>query len=216
VEEVGETVVFNWKDWRDCIEKYELAKQNIKHPIEPMKATLVDKPFSDQDWLYEVKWDGYRAITEVRGKNIKLYSRSQQDFSHKYLPVMEALKQIQTPMVIDGEIVMLDESGKPDFNALQNYADNPSNAALAYYVFDLLWLDGYDLTHAPLHLRKKLLKTVLPPSDIIRYSDHIEEQGEKFYDLACRQGLEGVIAKKADSSYMPARRAKRPGALGKT
>jgi bifunctional non-homologous end joining protein LigD len=202
-----EANTFNWSEWQDCIEKYELPKRDIKRPVKPMLTTLVDQPFSDSDWLYEIKWDGYRAIAEISKGQVKLYSRNQKNFKTKYPQVAQELTKLSTDLVLDGEIVMLDKAGRPDFNALQNY-DPKSAGSPVYYAFDLLWLDGYDLTGAPLHLRKKFLKKVLPISDLLRYSDHIKERGEEFFRLAADQKLEGVMAKRANSSYVTGYRSK--------
>jgi len=105
-----------------------------------MLATLIDKPFDDAAWIYEIKWDGYRAITEIKNKRIKLYSRNGLSFDKKFSSIAESLQQIQHNCVLDGEIVLLDEHNMPSFQKLQHYEEN-TNLPLVYYVFDLLFLN---------------------------------------------------------------------------
>lgn len=206
VEAVQQTA-FNPEEWRALIQRYDLPKRNLERPLKPMLATLVDQPFSDSDWLFEIKWDGYRAVAEISRRQVKLYSRNQKDFNRKYPEVAEALQGSQHDMIVDGEIVRLDTAGKPSFGDLQNYHPGRGDSPV-YYVFDLLWLDGYDLTAAPLIVRKRLLEKVLPAGQLIRYSDHVLADGERFLRLAGEQDLEGIMAKRQDSHYLPDRRSK--------
>ena len=170
-----------------------------------MLAKDTDKAFDDSNWIYEIKWDGYRAIAEVNGNNISLYSRNGNDFAQTYPLVVEALKKIKVPAVIDGEIVVLNEEGFPDFQKIQNYENN-TNYPLRYYAFDLLSLNNEELYHLPLIERKKLLQTLLEENDVIKYSDHVTGTGKDFFDVALKQNLEGIMAKKSDSLYYPGRR----------
>jgi bifunctional non-homologous end joining protein LigD len=166
-----------------------------------MLATLSDKPFDNPNWLFEIKWDGYRAIAELNGKEgNRLYSRNGLDFSVLYPVVFGELKKIKHKAVIDGEIVALDDKGMPGFQNLQQYGQNPQTV-LQYYVFDILSLDGHNIEDQPLVERKELLRQLLPESDIIRYCDHVQEQGNAFFKAVQKQGLEGMIAKRADSTY---------------
>ncbi len=165
-----------------------------------MLATLVDEPFNGDDWLYEIKWDGYRAIGSNINGEADLYSRNNISFKERYTPIAEALKDFANDAVIDGEIVALDEHGNSKFQYLQNW-QNSAQGELAYYVFDLLWIDGYDITHLPLVERKKILLQIIPDTDVIRYSDHIEKTGKEFFEVAKKQGLEGIIAKNRNSVY---------------
>jgi bifunctional non-homologous end joining protein LigD len=174
-------------------------KTKIPEAVKPMLATLTDEPFDDPEWVFEIKWDGYRAIGAWDGKSTQLYSRNGLDFSQKYPPVYEALRQLKKPAVIDGEIVVLDEEGRSRFELLQNYGK--SGGQLAYLVFDCLWVDGHDITGLPLAERKELLKSIVPSSGIIKYSDHIEKQGLAFYKTAQNQKLEGIMAKHVRSTY---------------
>lgn len=164
-----------------------------------MLAKLHDKPFDNDDWIFEIKWDGYRAIAEVNGKNSRLYSRNGLSFEKEYAVVFDELKKIKKKVVLDGEIVAFNEKGMPSFNAIQQY--DAHTTPLMYYVFDILYLNGKSLEHSPLLERKQILKDLLPESDIIKYCDHIRGKGTEFFEAMQQQGLEGMIAKRADSYY---------------
>ncbi len=165
-----------------------------------MLAKLHDKAFDGKDWIFEIKWDGYRAIAEVAGKNTRLYSRNGLSFGDEYVPVFDELLQFKKKMVLDGEIVVLDENGHPSFQLLQQYGQN-ADVPLTYYVFDILSLNGKSVKDLPLIERKQLLKENLPESDVIKYCDHVAGEGLAFFNAMREQGLEGMIAKKADSTY---------------
>lgn len=166
-----------------------------------MMAKLHEGAFNDKNWIFEIKWDGYRAIAEVNSEDgTKLYSRNGLSFHEKYPPVYNELKKIKKTVVLDGEIVAFSSKGLPDFQVLQQYGMN-SDVELAYYVFDVLYIDGKSVQAKPVLERKALLKELLPESDIIRYCDHIKEHGEDFFKLMKRRGLEGMIAKRTDSIY---------------
>ncbi len=173
--------------------------------IKPMLAKPVDEPFDDADWIYEIKWDGYRAIAEVNNNDIKLYSRNGLSFANKYPIVFDALKKIKKKIILDGEIVALDKDGKPSFQLLQQY--DQVNTVLVYYVFDCLSFNSHSIEKEPLLNRKKILKNNLPKSEIIQYCDHVEEQGKKFFNLIKRQNIEGIIAKRKNSIYKEATRS---------
>ena len=174
--------------------------------IEPMKAQLSDQPaFDNSAWVFEIKWDGYRAIAET-GKNPRLYSRNGLTFDKAYPRIFDALKKIKQESIIDGEIVVFDEHGKPSFQKLQNYK-NSDRHPIQYMVFDCIELKGKRLTHLPLLERKEYLKKLLPESDLIRYCDHVEEEGKAFYHQIEKMGLEGMIAKKRDSTYQIGKRS---------
>jgi bifunctional non-homologous end joining protein LigD len=164
-----------------------------------MLTTLVDEPFDGKNWLFEIKWDGYRAIGSILNGKAELYSRNNISFNKKYTEVVEALAE-WPDAVVDGEIVTLDEHGHSNFQYLQNW-QRDQQGTLVYYVFDILWLDGYNLAQLPLIERKKILQQIIPEGDTVRYSDHVEEKGGKFFEVAKKQGLEGIIAKKKDSEY---------------
>ncbi|MDB5160887.1 MAG: ligase [Candidatus Saccharibacteria bacterium] len=174
--------------------------------VKPMLATLAKEVFDDPGWLYEIKWDGYRAIGSWDGSQVELYSRNGNDFT-KYKEVTEALRSLRHRAVIDGEIVVLDPEGRAHFEWLQNYASKPQGQ-LAYYVFDILWCDGHDLMGLPLIKRKDILKKIVPGTSAIRYSDHIEGRGTEFYKTAESRHLEGIMAKNRDSKYRPGYRSR--------
>ena len=171
-----------------------------------MLAKETDKAFDNADWIYEIKWDGYRAIAEISTNAVQLYSRNGNDFSQNYPVITAALNSIKHSAILDGEIVVLNEKGFPDFQKIQHYEDN-SDFPLCYYVFDLLSLDGKDLTHLPLTDRKELLKALLPKNEVIKYSDHIKENGISFFNAAVQNNLEGIMAKKAESKYYAGKRS---------
>jgi bifunctional non-homologous end joining protein LigD len=172
-----------------------------------MLASLTEEVFSKKDWLFEIKWDGYRAVAEIEGGKVNLHSRNNISFNNKYTPVVESLKAFDVDMILDGEVVVLDNRGKSSFQLLQNY-QKTGIGNLVYYVFDLLYFNGYDLTKIPLHKRKKLLKKLLLDIPNILFSDHIEEDGEVFYKAAEEKKLEGIIAKDGNSLYYPGKRTK--------
>lgn len=175
-----------------------------------MLATLIESPFNDKDWIFEIKWDGYRAIAEIMEGNASLYSRNGKSFNELFSPLTESLKKIRYNLIADGEIVIVDKNGKSDFELLQQYLKNKSGALL-YYVFDLLYLNGYSLLKVPLFQRKEILFKVLPPQkdfpNIIA-NDHIESTGIDFFEVAVKNGLEGIIAKNKNSYYEPGIRSK--------
>jgi bifunctional non-homologous end joining protein LigD len=170
-----------------------------------MLAKETDIVFSDKDWIYEIKWDGYRAIAEVNKTKISLYSRNGNTFNDSYPIVVEALKKQNIRAVLDGEIVVLTENGDPSFQLLQHYDSDPEHP-IQYYVFDVLSINGTDTCDLPLTERKALLKKLLKKSNTVNYSDHIEAEGEAFFDAAKKRNLEGIMAKLADSLYHPGTR----------
>jgi bifunctional non-homologous end joining protein LigD len=174
----------------------------------PMLATLVDEPFDDPNWVYEVKWDGYRAIASVNKGEVELYSRNNKTFNEKFYPIHKALQQWNINAVVDGEILVLNEKGVSNFGSLQNWRSE-ADGELAFYVFDILWYEGKNLTGLPLLQRKAILKSVLPAdNDNIRVSKVFDASGTEFFKAAERMGLEGIIAKKADSAYSSDLRSK--------
>lgn len=181
----------------------------LSHYYKPMLASPGGDPFDSKDWIYEIKWDGYRAIAECKDAAIKLYSRNGLSFNEKFKPVVKALNKVKHNSVLDGEIVWLDKKGNPSFQKLQQHEDNPGGK-LVYYVFDLLFLDGKDIRHFPLIDRKALLKKLLSAvkDPAIKYNDHIVAHGKRFFTSATKKKLEGVIAKKADGEYITGIRSK--------
>src|SRR3982751_2412251 len=184
-----------------------MPDRKISSYIVPMFATSVDKPFTSDEWVFELKLDGFRAIADLRKKPILLYSRNGLSLRERYPVVTEALLKQKLDAVLDGEIVLLNEEGRPDFQKLQNYGNNRNNE-LVYYAFDILNLKGKDLTGLPLTERKKILQTALRKSPSIRYSDHVEAKGEEFVKAVTDADMEGMMAKKKDSLYTPGFRTK--------
>lgn len=168
----------------------------------PMLATLVDRPFDDKEWIFEIKWDGYRAVADWQGGQLKFYSRNGLSFSGKFPQIADALSRLKHAAVLDGEIVLMDEHNRPSFQKLQHYEEN-QNLPLLYYVFDLLFLDKKDIRDLPLLERKELLRKLLEKNNdgLIRYCDHIFEKGKAFFESAKKANLEGIIAKEAKSKY---------------
>lgn len=180
------------------ISTYPLVK--VPWRVKPMLCTLIEKPFSQDGWLFEMKWDGYRAIASKHRDEVSLYSRTDNDFIEHYPPVVEAVRALKHDVILDGEIVVIDKEGRPHFEALQNWRTSPTGQ-LVYYVFDILWCDGRDVREMPLFQRKKLLQSILPEHSAIRFGDAIETKGEKLFEQIQAQHLEGIVAKKADSPY---------------
>ena len=175
--------------------------------LKPMLATLVDEPFNDEDWQFELKLDGYRSLAYIKNGKVDIRSRNNNPFNKKFEPVHQALTQWKINAVVDGEIVVLNEEGMPDFNGIQQW-DKTKQGQLVYYVFDLLWLDGLDITQEPLHIRQEVLRQLIPDNGIIRFSDHIDAVGKDFFEIAKQNNLEGIIAKKKNAPYIPDSRSK--------
>ena len=180
--------------------KLKGVKKAMPEAIKPMLCTLTKEVVQDADYLYELKWDGYRIISYVKGGKVRMDSRSALDYTKKYPPVSKALKELGHDAVLDGEVVVFNEEGKTDFDALQlfNGHDTPIN----YCVFDLLWLDGYNLMSLPLTERKAILKDLVAGSEVLRFSESFDD-GQALYQQALDLDLEGIVAKQKDSSYAP-------------
>jgi len=173
-------------------------------------AQLSEKPFSDPAWLFEIKWDGERALAFLQDGRLELRSRSGRNITPEYPELKALIKQLNARQaIVDGEIVVLDEEGRSDFTKIQPRFGvmNPplslqQNNPATYYAYDLLYCDGYDLRDVPLEDRKNLLRELLRTSDNIRYSDHVLEKGVELLQVAKERGLEGIIAKRRDSPYV--------------
>jgi len=176
------------------------GEKKLKDFIKPMLAQVGDEAFDSKDWVFEIKWDGYRAVADLRNDNKLLYSRNGLSFSEKFSKISEALEDQKFPMVLDGEIVAFNSAGQPDFQALQQIGDNP-NMAMTYQVFDLLWLNGHSTENLTLLERKELLKNALVENDVVKYCEHVPEKGKDFFSQIEKMNLEGMIAKKSKSTY---------------
>jgi bifunctional non-homologous end joining protein LigD len=170
-----------------------------KH-LQPMLATLIDAPFDDKSWIFEAKYDGFRMVAEIKRGKVTLYSRNGKIITDHYIDVAKALEGIRHDAVIDGELVAVGKDGLAHFQLLQNARRR--EARLQYCAFDLMFEDGDDIRRLPLLQRKKRLKAILPKSTGIAYSHHRATSGTKFFAEADRKGLEGIMAKRADSQYL--------------
>jgi bifunctional non-homologous end joining protein LigD len=184
-----------------------VPKAPMPHDIRPMLAASAEQPFDHPQWLFEVKWDGYRAIAEIERSKVRLYSRNKLSFEKRYVPIVDALEHLGHDAVLDGEVVVLDEHGQPRFQMLQAY-QKARVGTLMYQVFDILYLDGHDLRHLPLSRRKEILAQVLDHLPNVKLSEHIAQHGVAFYDAVSKSGLEGIIAKDARSRYQDGQRSK--------
>ena len=186
----------------------KIRNLDLKGFTRPMLAETAEEIFSDPDWIYEAKWDGYRIIAQIENGKVELFSRNGQSYKIKFQPVSNELEQIAHTAILDGEMVLVDEEGRPHFQWLQNYESGKGKGVLRYYVFDLLHLNGHDTLELPLIDRKSLIPELLEGLDSVLYCEHLEAMGKAFYERAIENGLEGVIAKKKDSCYYPGYRTK--------
>ena len=177
--------------------------------VPPQLATLVEKAPEGNEWVHELKYDGYRMLCSLRDGRAKLFTRNGNDWTSKLHRIAEAAQMLPAKQAwLDGEVVALMPDGRVDFQALQNAFDSRSETNLVYCVFDLLYFDGYDLRPTPLLERKRLLALLakgLSTSSLIRYSDHITGRGVVVFEEACKHGMEGLISKRADASYVAGR-----------
>ncbi len=194
--------------------------------IHPMLATSATKPFDDPNWLFEIKWDGYRAVAFIEDGSVRLVSRNQNDLTAQFPELRDLARFVKAQRaVLDGEIVALDDEGRPSFSLMQQRTGfrpgkhrlpgrdpgSPARPLLAgrggegvpvvYYAFDLIYFDGFDLRRVPLDQRKQLLETVIENSSVIHFSDHYPERGLALFEAAKQRGLEGIVAKKRSSMY---------------
>lgn len=177
--------------------------------VEPALAQLVESAPRGGNWLHEIKLDGYRMQARIDGGQVQLLTRKGLDWTAKFKPVAKALKGLKVPSaLLDGEIVVEDEAGVSSFSSLQQELKGEKGERFVYYVFDLLYLDGEDLRKATLADRKAVLRLLfddLHQGGVIRFSDHLDEDGATLVRHACRMGLEGIISKRADQPYRSGR-----------
>jgi bifunctional non-homologous end joining protein LigD len=186
------------------------ARKAMPGAIYPMLATSVEKPFDDPEWLFEIKWDGYRGVSFITDGKVRLVSRNQNDLTAQYRELLDLPKFVNAKTaILDGEVVALDDEGRASFSLMQQRTGIRSGGGrvgaridvpVIYYVFDLLYLNGYDLRRVTLEQRKKVLAGIITTSNIVRYSDHFSE-GMKLFEAAKQKGLEGILAKKRASCY---------------
>lgn len=177
--------------------------------VEPMQPSPIRLPFSGPDWLFEPKWDGYRAICFVEGGSARFVSRNKRSLTEKFPELQTIVGEMRSEQaVFDGEIVALDEKGMPSFGGLQSRRRRGvGESQVVFYAFDLLFIDGRNLLNMPLLDRKRRLKKVLSKGALgrIRYTDHVLGEGEQFFEELERLGLEGMVAKKVGSLYVGGR-----------
>jgi bifunctional non-homologous end joining protein LigD len=187
------------------------VKRPMPTAIQPMLASIAEDPFDNPNWLFEIKWDGYRVLSFIDNGRVRMVSRNQNDLGPRYPELRELPKLVNAKSaILDGEVVVLDEQGRPSFSLMQQrtgirahgrQAASRPDLPIIYYVFDLLYLDGYDLRRVGLDDRKRALKQILPAGELVRFSDHHAGQGVALFQVAKQKGLEGIVAKKCDSCY---------------
>ena len=187
------------------------VKRPMPAAIQPMLASIAEDPFDDPNWLFEIKWDGYRVISFVENGKVRMVSRNQNDLGPRYPELRELPNLVNAnSAILDGEVVVLDEQGRPSFSLMQQrtgirahgrQAATRPDLPIIYYVFDLIYLDDYDLRRVALDDRKRVLRQILPPQGLIRFSDHHAGQGKALFQVAKQKGLEGIVAKKCNSCY---------------
>jgi bifunctional non-homologous end joining protein LigD len=182
-------------------------KSAFPKSIAPMLATLVDEPFDSDDWLYEIKWDGYRALAFLDKGKVSLKSRNDKSFDEKFYAILDELKKWKINAVVDGEIIVADKDGLPNFGNLQNWRSE-ADGNLVFYVFDILWMDGSSLMDEELTVRRSILEKNLPKSNSILLSKSFETSGISFFKSAEKMKLEGIMAKRKSSPYIPGSRSK--------
>ncbi|MBV9574768.1 MAG: non-homologous end-joining DNA ligase [Acidobacteriales bacterium] len=178
--------------------------------INPMLATAVEQPFDGPDWLFEIKWDGYRAVSFIESGRVRLVSRNQNELTGQYPELHPLPKFIKAKSaILDGEVVALDEHGRSSFSLMQQRTGIRSggrrtagrpDVPVIYYAFDLIYVDGYDLRRVSLEERKQVLSQVISPGEFLRYSEHFG-QGVGLFEAARKNGLEGILAKRRNSCY---------------
>jgi bifunctional non-homologous end joining protein LigD len=187
------------------------TKRPMPSAIHPMLAESVEEPFDGPDWLFEIKWDGYRAVAFLENGKARLVSRNQNDLTPRYPELKDLPQSVKAKTaILDGEVVALDEKGRASFSLMQQRtgfrargkrAAANADVPVLYYAFDLIYLDGFDWRRVPLEERKKKLEAIVQPGDSLRYSDHYPEQGKALFEMAGQKGLEGILAKKRTSFY---------------
>ena len=186
------------------------VRKSMPPAIYPMLATPIDEPFDDPAWLFEIKWDGYRAVSFIKDGKARLVSRNQNDLTGEFPELHDLAKSIKAEnAILDGEVVALDEKGRASFSLMQQRtgirkggrrAGARRDLEVVYYVFDLIYVDGYDLRRVLLEERKQALARIVVPNELVRYSDHFPD-GLALFDAARQKGLEGILAKKRSSFY---------------
>jgi bifunctional non-homologous end joining protein LigD len=173
--------------------------------VPPQLATLVAEPPAGDQWLHELKFDGYRLLCHLNHKHVRVWTRNQKDWTTKFPSIAKAFQALKVQSaILDGEVVALDSSGRASFQKLQQSINKNSGAGLIFHAFDLIYIEGFSLTKVPLLERKRALAELVVPlgeGSLLRYSDHVEGNGLQFFRKACEYGIEGIVSKLADSTY---------------
>ena len=187
------------------------VKRAMPQSIYPMLAESIPDPFDSRDWLFEIKWDGYRAVAFIENGKVRLVSRNQNELTSRYPELKDMAGYVKAKnAILDGEVVAVDEHGKPSFSLMQQRTGfrpggkrGPTNSAVPvlYYAFDLIYADGEDWRKVSLEDRKRKLVSLITPGDALRFSDHYEEHGKALFEIAKQKGLEGIVAKRRSSCY---------------
>jgi len=168
--------------------------------IAPMAPTLIQEPFNDKEWHFEIKWDGFRMLAYCSGEKVNLSSRRNNNFNKRFSSIKTELERMKLNAVLDGEVVKLDDSGSPNFS---NIITPNRKGHTVFYVFDLLWYEGRNVLDLSLVQRRKILKSILGKSELVRFSDHVEEKGIELFELVEKHRVEGIVAKHKQSVYSP-------------
>jgi bifunctional non-homologous end joining protein LigD len=184
-----------------------MAKKNFPEFVPPMMAESAKTPFDSPDWIFEIKLDGYRGITvfDAAGRP-HLWSRNELPLEPKFPAISRAVSKLKLrSTVLDGEVVAVDEKGIPRFQLLQRFQKQPTAPTL-YYVFDVLWSEGEDITENPIVARRAVLERIIKPVPGIQLGSYVQNEGKALFKLVKEKGMEGVIAKRKDSIYLPGKR----------
>jgi len=193
------------KEKAEKIDFSSATKARMPEIIFPMLAESKENPFDDSEWIFEIKWDGYRVVSFLKNGQVQMKSRNNLLIDY-FDGIEKELAEMPIEAILDGEVAVLNSKGLPDFQLLQNYIKSQKGQAV-YYIFDILYLNGYSLLKVPLIDRKRILRQILPDSNKIKFVDYIKELGEIFFEQAKRGGLEGIVAKKSASYYVPGQRS---------
>jgi bifunctional non-homologous end joining protein LigD len=180
------------------------AKSALPSLISPQLAALVDTPPAGDQWLHEIKFDGYRLLCFIKNGKVSLITRGQQNWTHKFPTIADAIEDLNLPdAILDGEVVALDEQSQSNFQLLQNHLRDKNTDAIVYYIFDLIYYDNENLSQQSLLERKKQLRKLLPnkKNSLLQFSDHVIGAGDQIFKKSCELHLEGIVSKKIDSFY---------------
>jgi bifunctional non-homologous end joining protein LigD len=185
------------------------GKTSMPASLSPQLAVLSETAPSGEQWLHEIKYDGYRIMAHIRAGKVRLITRNGKDWTTKFPTIARRLESLKVDSaIVDGELVVLDDQGRSDFQALQTMLKHPGSAEPSFFAFDLPYCDGFDLRNTPLLKRKTQLEDLLKRSKLsphINFSEHIQGEGSAVIDKACGMSLEGIVSKRVDSPYVSRR-----------